>query len=367
MKKLVCLSTLIVSLFISSASAEPSAYDVRLRKDLNLPATWFACRTSSDCGLAAVPCGTSLAAGKAHVSDAEQAICGSRSGCISMACLKSSPDVSVPACDQDQCVKYFANSAKTSAVADPGSGTGGISVTSVTETTTYQPPGMSVTEINGMQVKTTIQSVIASPAREDPFIFAVRSSNEKAVLDSIRRGADINMTDGDGHTPLMFSVMYGFTKPVILEALLVHGAHVNAQAKDGMTALMFGAGVGSGGVPRPYIDRLLDAGADLDLQNRVGYTALMYAIFRPDIVRDLLDKGANPNLRTAKGDTAWQQAVRYHLSASAQALQERGADTIQSYQDASPATDSPMLGKRPKGYDFEEGTPEDATPEQINR
>jgi ankyrin repeat protein len=54
------------------------------------------------------------------------------------------------------------------------------------------------------------------------------------------------------------------------------------------------------------MERLLDAGADIDLQNDGGETALMYAAKygRKEALRILLARGANPAIRDNDGRTA---------------------------------------------------------------
>ena len=56
---------------------------------------------------------------------------------------------------------------------------------------------------------------------------------------------------------------------------------------------------------------LIDAGADLNLQNNDGSTALITASFfcRPEIVRMLLNKSANKTLKNKYGQTAYESVA----------------------------------------------------------
>ncbi len=57
---------------------------------------------------------------------------------------------------------------------------------------------------------------------------------------------------------------------------------------------------------------LIDNGANLDLQNNNGYTALLFAVFNRinnDISKYLIDHGANLNLQTRRGQTALIQTI----------------------------------------------------------
>jgi ankyrin repeat protein len=101
----------------------------------------------------------------------------------------------------------------------------------------------------------------------------------KALMDG---GADVGTPSGEeGLTPLMIVAaqtgpaegsifLPGSTRPTdIAKALIDAGADVNAQAKNGMTALMVAALNNSA----PMIGLLMDAGADPSLQNAQGKTA----------------------------------------------------------------------------------------------
>jgi hypothetical protein len=56
---------------------------------------------------------------------------------------------------------------------------------------------------------------------------------------------------------------------------------------------------------------LIDAGADLNLQNNDGSTALITAAFfcRPEIVKMLLDKGADKTIKNKYGQTAYESVA----------------------------------------------------------
>jgi len=84
--------------------------------------------------------------------------------------------------------------------------------------------------------------------------------------------------------------------------LILVGADVNAINNDYETALMLA-------VYKNYKDivkLLLNKGANPNIQDKVGNTALMFAVNKgyKDIVKLLLNKGADPNLQTEYGNTA---------------------------------------------------------------
>ena len=93
----------------------------------------------------------------------------------------------------------------------------------------------------------------------------------------------------------------------ITRLLLTNGADPNVQNKDGYTALILA-------VKRNRMedmDHLLANGADPNLQNKFGYSALAWAVKNGKVViaRALLANGADPNAKNEYGDTALIMAV----------------------------------------------------------
>jgi ankyrin repeat protein len=128
------------------------------------------------------------------------------------------------------------------------------------------------------------------------------------VRQLLERGADPNVRDGDGRTPLFSAVLGGSVGLVGL--LLESGAEVDARDNDGWTPLHFAAQE-----YEPEIARLLVArGADVNAQDDDGITVLWRAVFsargRDEIVRHLVMNGAKDDLPNAAGETPAQLAER---------------------------------------------------------
>jgi quinoprotein dehydrogenase-associated probable ABC transporter substrate-binding protein len=115
-----------------------------------------------------------------------------------------------------------------------------------------------------------------------PLALAIAESKYEAAKALIEGGADVSVASGeDGLTPLMLIAaqtgpaegarfLPGSTRPSdIAKALVERGANVDAQAKNGVTALMVAATHNSA----PMIGLLMDAGADPTLKNNQGLTA----------------------------------------------------------------------------------------------
>ena len=126
--------------------------------------------------------------------------------------------------------------------------------------------------------------------------------------------------DEKGVTALMHASAEGHTQSV--EALLAAGADVDAQADDGMTALMV---VARGKTEIARV--LLDAGADVNGKAQHGVTPLMVAVAMGNtkIVRVLLDAGADVDAKADSGVTALILTERNGYIEIAELLKSAGA------------------------------------------
>ncbi len=81
----------------------------------------------------------------------------------------------------------------------------------------------------------------------------------------------------------------------------------------------------------PYLNYLLQKGANPDLRNFKGETGLLLAatLGRADVIDLLIKGGANPNLGNASGETALIRAVQRRDQAMVRRLLDLGADPDQ--------------------------------------
>jgi ankyrin repeat protein len=116
--------------------------------------------------------------------------------------------------------------------------------------------------------------------------------------------------DAGGFTPLLFAARHNDIESASL--LLDAGAKVNEKGADGNTALVLAAMSGHG----QFATFLLDRGADPNAAG-AGYAALHAAVLRADpaLVKALLAKGANPNVRLMQGSPVPRQTYQFVLSA----------------------------------------------------
>ncbi len=142
--------------------------------------------------------------------------------------------------------------------------------------------------------------------------------NEYEIFDACRRGdlakaavlyeaspAVINMAGNKGFTPLIVAVYND--QPEMVDFLLLHGAHINAQDAAGNTALM---GVAFKGY-KAIAKKLIDAGADVNIRNSNGAPALTFAATfgQLEIAEWLLQKNADMFLPDNRGKTSMDHAV----------------------------------------------------------
>lgn len=134
----------------------------------------------------------------------------------------------------------------------------------------------------------------------DPILtFASASGEVEIVKLLLDRGADINIRDLEGVTPLIFAAAMGSLECV--KILIQRGADINAQDEKGYTALIVAA-EGTAiedtqkgkAVSFQIVKILLDNGADFKIKTEKGITALRVAkeFGNHDVVNLLIQCGA---------------------------------------------------------------------------
>ena len=129
----------------------------------------------------------------------------------------------------------------------------------------------------------------------------------------IGAGADVNASSSGKFTPLMFAARTGDLKSA--ELLLDAGAEVNVATEDGLSPLLIASAsldAITGSDYRLVVEEsqheslgalLLDHGADVTQSDQYGMTALHYAVEmnKPSLLRALLKRDADPNARLTQG------------------------------------------------------------------
>ena len=164
----------------------------------------------------------------------------------------------------------------------------------------------------------------------------------------LKKGAAPNLGDFKNRTPLMSAAYRGKVNIVrkLLEIKIVKD-NINAQDKDGNTALIFAAKRGHGDI----VDLLFTNGADPNLGNFKHRTPLMIAISRGkmNIVEKLLEILAvkdNINDQDKNGNTALIFAAKEGDEGILDSLLKNGADpNLSSFRERTPLMSAVVRGK----------------------
>jgi ankyrin repeat protein/N-acetylneuraminic acid mutarotase len=163
--------------------------------------------------------------------------------------------------------------------------------------------------------------ILNATNNEDP---AARKRMLKSLLD---HGAQPNAQETDGSTPLLTAAARGDEAATAL--LLAAKPDINAQNKNGYSALHLAVFAGQNRDVKGLINALIAAGANPNLRSRDGDTPLHLAVSQrhPELVELLLAQKADPNIRNNRGETPLDLAKRYPSTLPAPPL---------SYQWAAP-------------------------------
>ena len=155
-----------------------------------------------------------------------------------------------------------------------------------------------------------------------PLMVASDCGNVDVVNFLIQHGADIQLRDKDGKTALHYAVHHKCTSFDVLSSLIKNGGDIDACRNDNCTPLMIACCWGHVNV----VAFLIERGANIDLQDKNGDTALHYAVRglgnSTEIVYTLMSVGAS-QLCNNKGLTPLLLASNYCKSAVVEELIKR--------------------------------------------
>ena len=139
---------------------------------------------------------------------------------------------------------------------------------------------------------------------DTPIMLAAEcNSNSEVTTALINAGADINAMNERGWMPIMVAALSN-SNPAVTTALINAGADVNATRINGETPLLLATVINSN--PEVMI-ALIKAGADVNACESTGLTPLTSAAKQnpnPEFVTTLLKLGANPSLKDKFGKMA---------------------------------------------------------------
>ena len=151
-------------------------------------------------------------------------------------------------------------------------------------------------------------------------IQAAALGNLKIVETLVAFGADVNLRNGSGDTPL--TSITSTVTPELVKHLIAAGARVNARDNNGASPLMIAARTGSVSV----VKELIEAGANVNARDSSGETCLFSAARSnaPEAVILLLDSGVDANVLNEDGDNALMAAAGAGSYDSFRSLYQRG-------------------------------------------
>lgn len=160
-------------------------------------------------------------------------------------------------------------------------------------------------------------------ATTSPLIAAASRGDLEMVKALVQGGALVNQRDEKGFTALLRALQDQDEE--VADVLLAQpGIDLNAQGSTGVTALMSYVALRREDV----VKNLLSRGADVNLKDADDDTALHLASQggNVNLLRMLLEKGADPNARNKMGGTPLMWAGVFGHADAAKLLLERGAD-----------------------------------------
>lgn len=166
------------------------------------------------------------------------------------------------------------------------------------------------------------------PSGKTDLIYATSKGDLARVRDLLARGAKVNARGPHGSTALEYAVRrFRASEERMIEVLIAAGANVNLANESGDTPLM--EATYSGG---RLVELLLGAGAEVNARSKDGRTALIHAVQALGVglgsiedVKALIREGAEVNAQDALGRTALSIATADHSQEAIDLLKQAGA------------------------------------------
>lgn len=150
---------------------------------------------------------------------------------------------------------------------------------------------------------------------------AAYAGHKELVRLFVKKGIDVNSKDNDGYTPMVWAV-YGKSTEV-MDELLAHGAMLTPPIRINRTILHLAA---ANGTPR-ILKYLIGKGIDVNIKSDYGNTPLFWAVRarRAGNVKVLLDHGADCSIMNHQAQDPLTLAVSLNATNIVKALSKKGA------------------------------------------
>jgi ankyrin repeat protein len=163
-----------------------------------------------------------------------------------------------------------------------------------------------------------ISAVNAQPSK---IFAAVRNNDIKQIRSSLEQGINPNSYDDDSDYVLMNAALYSSVD--VMQLLLEKGSDPNARNKFGETALMWAVH------DIAKVKLLIQHGADVNAKAKSGNTPLLIASIgqgKYDIIKVLLDNGADPLVANGKKENALIRAALFGDTPTISLFLSKGID-----------------------------------------
>ena len=155
--------------------------------------------------------------------------------------------------------------------------------------------GARAPQIPGVTRSFQLTELIAAHGGLTPLLYATRQGHAESVGALLTAGADVNeVSAGDGTPPLLMAIINGHFD--IAQTLLDKGADPNRASANGVTPLY-------GVLNVEWAPKALYPQPRAHMQQKIGYL---------DLMKNLVDKGADPNARINK--KVWYSGYSFDLS-----------------------------------------------------
>jgi len=156
---------------------------------------------------------------------------------------------------------------------------------------------------------------------DTPLMFAIDKEDFNMVKLLIDNHANVNIADIGGNTPLLMAFIKNNRE--IIKLLIDNGANVNIADIDGNTPLITAIG-------KEYfniVELMIDKNANVNIANANGTTPLLLAVYNNniEIIKLLIHKGAHVNIATTDGNTPLFVAVNNNNIETIKLLIDKGA------------------------------------------
>jgi ankyrin repeat protein len=211
-----------------------------------------------------------------------------------------------------------------------------------------------VSAVEAALAKTPVDCV--DPKKRTALHIAAIENKKDVAATLLDHGAKIELNDGEQRTPLCetakhnsaevtdvliargamveapcrgiaFTALHiaaGADAADVVKVLLAHGAKVNARNAWEQTPLHQAASEAASGVEVSKL--LIDGGGELEIHDNQGFTPLIDAArHNVELVRTLLERGANPNATTNEGFPSLNYATKAKRADIAELLTAKGA------------------------------------------